>query len=206
MNQQINLYHPMFRRQRTVFAARSMARGLGLAVLGLLALYAFPAWRVAALEAETEGLAAQRETALGRLASLEALVPRREPSRLLAGEVERLEGEVARRGELLASFERRVQDRRGGFSRHLAGLARQRVEGLWLTDLAVRDGGASLEIGGSALSPELIPVLVQRLTAEPVFEGAGFGHLVIERDAQAGVRVDFRLQTRSPPDAVGEGR
>ncbi len=198
MKQQINLYHPTLRRRRPVFAARSMARGIALAALGLLVLYAYPAWQVAGLARHVEALEWQRAAALGRLAQLEERVPRREPSRLLASEVERLAGEVSRRGELLETFRGRVDDARTGFSEHLAGLARQRVEGLWLTDLAVRDAGSSLELGGSALRPELVPILVQRLAGEPVFEGASFGHLILEREDEAGRRVDFRLRTRSP--------
>ncbi len=198
MKQQIDLYHPTLRRRRAVFSARSMARGLGFACLGLMAIYAYPAWQVTRLEAHTEALETQREAALERLVQLEELVPRREPSRLLASEVERLAGEVARRGELLETFRQRIDGERAGFSEHLAGLARQRVEGLWLTDLAVRDSGSSLEIGGSALRPELVPILVQRLAGEPVFEGASFGHLILEREVEEGTRIDFRLRTRSP--------
>jgi Tfp pilus assembly protein PilN len=198
MKQQINLYQPMFRRIRPVFAARSMLRGLAFAILGLGSLYAYAAWQVHALQGEVDGLAGQRTVAVEQLTRLEQTVPQRERSRLLASEVERLEEEVERRRELIDVLAERVTGEAYGFSSHLAGLARQRVEGLWLTRLAIRDSGESLELGGSALRPELVPTLVQRLADEPVFEGATFRYLTLDRSDDERARIDFRLRTWSP--------
>ena len=58
----------------------------------------------------------------------------------------------------------------------------------------IYEGGERLEIRGSALRPELVPLLVQRLSSEPTFAGRSFQTLSIDRahDAQ---RVDFLLHT-----------
>ena len=56
MNQQINLYHPIFRRQEKKFSARAMLQASGLLLAGTVIMYAFPSWQGGALRIVVPGL------------------------------------------------------------------------------------------------------------------------------------------------------
>jgi len=198
--QQINLYQPIFRKQRRVFSARAMLTSLLVGLLGLAAIYGYGAWQLGGLEAEVARLVGERERAAARLVTLGRDLPARRPSQVLASEIDRLERRLAGRRALVAMLSGQIEAGHR-FSALLAGLARQRVEGLWLTGLRVAASGSELEIEGSATAPELVPRLVAGLAREPEFRGRRFRTLTIERPEEAPERIDFVLRT-----AAGEGR
>ena len=72
MTQQINLYQPIFRKQRKVFSAVTIAQAAGLFVVGLLLIYGYGRWQVAALGADIAALELQRNAAMLQLQVLSA--------------------------------------------------------------------------------------------------------------------------------------
>ena len=70
-------------------------------------------------------------------------------------------------------------DREGGFAARLEALARQSVDGLWLTGMVLHQDDVLLK--GRALQPQLIPVYVQRLDREPSLQGRAFKALEVVR-------------------------
>ena len=67
----------------------------------------------------------------------------------------------------------------GGYSTTLLALARQSVDGLWLTGIAMDHGNMTLR--GRTVRPDLIAVYVGRLNAEPALHGQAFRELDIRR-------------------------
>ena len=129
------------------------------------------------------------------LASAQAKLPAPQPSARLADEITRLTRAIGEREELVKVLSDRLDISQNGLARFLEGLARQRVDGLWLTGVSVADGGRDIVIKGQALQPQLIPVLVQRLADEASFEGVKFRELRMHRpDGNAG-RIEFELRT-----------
>ncbi|MCP5149357.1 MAG: PilN domain-containing protein [Ectothiorhodospiraceae bacterium] len=195
MRQQVNLYQPVFRRERRVLSARALAQCLGLAAIALAAVQGFAWWQVEGLRGQVRQLEQQQVLATERLSAAQGRVPRRDPSPLLERERARLERVVAGRSRILETLRGGDVEPSSGFSEILAGLARQRVPGLWLTAVRIQSGGRRLEIRGAALRPELVPVLVQRLSSEPVFVGMKFQTLRLDRTEEGEGRLDFVLRT-----------
>ncbi|HEY0491200.1 MAG TPA: MSHA biogenesis protein MshI, partial [Telluria sp.] len=54
MSQQINLFNPVFLKQRKVFSSVAMARALGVLLVGALAMVAYGKQHVSALEKELQ--------------------------------------------------------------------------------------------------------------------------------------------------------
>ncbi len=195
MIQQINLYQPMFRHERRVFSAKAMLACAGLIILGLGLLYGYGRSQVGLLADEVAGLNAQAEVARQTLAGLEQRLPKRGQSKLLLAELGRLDKELGQKRRVVAALSEGVAGQRGGFSVYFEGLARQRVEGLWLRNIEISQGGKALSLQGSALRPELVPVLVERLSREAVFGGLQFHTLELERAQGDSIIFDFRLST-----------
>ena len=98
-------------------------------------------------------------------------------------------------------------DNEGGFAARLEALARQSVDGLWLTGMVLRQDDVVLK--GRALQPQLIPVYVQRLDREPSLQGRAFRALEVVRPlekpgraASAAVDGDDSLQPSPPARTV----
>ena len=178
MSQQINLINP---------ALRPKADWLGFNVVAPVALACLLVVVVAAVwqRVEQRSLAA-REAAVGvqlkaaqeRLQALAKALGERTGDSSLVGEAQKLSAAVQRREEALKVLEATGPARRTSFSGAMAGLARQSMEGLWLTTFAA--GGEDLEIRGRMLEPSLLPTYIRRLNGEPLFQGRRFDALDIQ--------------------------
>ncbi len=195
MIQQINLYQPMFRHERRVFSAKAMLACAGIMILGLSLLYGYGRWQVGLLADEVAGLNTQADAARQTLAGLDKRLPKRGKSKLLLTELGRLGKELGEKRRVVAAISEGAVGQRRGFSAYFEGLARQRVEGLWLRNIEISQGGKALSLRGSALRPELVPVLVERLSREAVFAGLQFHTLELERAPGDSAVFDFRLST-----------
>jgi len=196
VRQEINLYQPIFRRQRKVFTAKAMLQVAAAVVAGLMLVYGYGLWRVQALDSELAGLQNQQAAASRRLAELSKQLPGQERSKRLESEVARLSRELEVRQKVEQLLTTGAYGNRRGFSEYLAGLARQHVDGLWLTGVDISEGEQDFGITGGALRPELVAVYVQRFSHEPAFQGRRFQTLRMERPESDPGRVDFVLRAR----------
>jgi hypothetical protein len=205
MKQQINLYQPMFRRQKKVFSAVAMCQVAGIAVAGLLVVYGFGVWQLNRMQAEQTRVANQLAAAQQRLDSFAAAYPARIKSEALERELAALVLELNARQTIDRVLSTGAFGNTSGFSARLSALARQHVQGTWLTRVAIGNGGASVDLSGRALAPEFIPAYVQRLSNEAVFAGQGFHALAIERLPEAPRVVGFELKTAGEIADEGDG-
>jgi Tfp pilus assembly protein PilN len=81
-----------------------------------------------------------------------------------------------------------------GFAEQFTGLARQHVNGVWLTGLYIHAGGEKLNLQGSAYEAELVPRLLQRLAQEPSFQGIEFKTMLMQR-AEKSTQINFDLRS-----------
>ena len=91
-----------------------------------------------------------------------------------------------------------------GFSDHVAGLARRRVEGVWLRGIRIEAGGGELVLEGSALDPALVPRFLRGLGEEKAFLGSEFRSLRIERSSLEPGRMDWTARTHDVETFVEE--
>ena len=198
MNQQINLYQPMFRKQQVVFSARTTL-GTCAGFLGLLAIW----W--ALLDQSVDSLATQlqRQQALEqqlsqRLTELNSELADRQPDPVLVDEVERLR----RRTETLESsremVRRRIPAEPVAVSERLSALGRQHPDGLWLTGIEIADNGREISFRGRILNSPLLPEFLGRLGREPVFSGQSFRQLQLGQPDDSAPGLQFSISTTAP--------
>ena len=198
MNQQINLYQPMFRQEQKVFSAAAMLQLGIIAVLGLLGIYVYSYWQSQGVESDLGKLEADRNQLVQGLSELEAQFPEKRKSQVLEQQIANLQAELSARREIMQVLSGGEFGDINGFGDHLEALARRHVQGMWIRGVSIAAGGGHIGITGSALDPELVPVYIQRLSEEPVFSGASFNILDVRYVTFDAVeRVDFVLQTSS---------
>ena len=157
---------------------------LGLSVV--LGSYWYTGWRITTAKAEIA--AADREIAQMRkqLAQYKDSETDEGPDPVLLASLQRLEASQAQVTEAIGMIREYRNASADGFSAVLRGLAKQPVEGLWLTQIRISGNDDTLSLKGKTLQADLVPQLIAKLGQEPVFRGRSFGNLRFER-ASAGV-------------------
>lgn len=204
MTQQINLYQPILRREKKVFSAVTMLQVLGVIAALMAILYGFSAWQLGQLDAELAALRGQEQALVARVTTATRGLHTVPESRELRQRVELARSERDLKRQLLDLLESRQNGTAtgGGFAAAFTGLARQDIDGLWLTRIVVDQDAAArdLALHGRAERAELVPELVQRLGGEPAFAGIRFEHMRVFLPEDGGA-LAFELSTRVPVEA-----
>jgi hypothetical protein len=183
MSQQINLFNPIFLKQKKHFSARTMVQGLIMIAFAVAAVYGLQVYQLNALRTQERTMRAQAQQVTQQLVTTSGT----KATKSLEDEIKRAESELKSLQELSGAVETEVASGNEGFSRYLAAFARQPVNGLWLTGFTV--AGDDLEVRGRALRAELLPVFIRRLAREEVLKGRGFS--------------DVRVAARAEPAKAG---
>lgn len=203
MTQQVNLYQPILRREKKVFSALTMLQVLGVMTIVMLAMFAFNRWQLSALEAERGRLQAQEQKLAAQVMEISRNAQVRPESRELRRQVELARREVQLKQRLSDLMRSSPGSAARGFSDAFAGLARQRVAGLWLTGIEIHKEGTTREImlRGYTAQAALVPQLVQQLGQEPAFQGLRFRQLrVFQPENENSNVLAFELSTRPPEE------
>lgn len=178
MSRQINLYSPAFRRQAQTFSAVWTMTAVVAIVAGMSAFYTWetrqsPDLRLRRSEAEAQ-LKQLREqlVALGR-------TTQRTRNKALEDQVARAEILLKSRQEFFGRLQSGEFGNRDGYAKFLAALARQRLEGVWLTGIQVSGPGGDFAIEGRTIRADLLPGFIKLLRNEEALRGKPIGTLAL---------------------------
>ncbi len=204
MNQQINLYQPMFRRQRHLFGARTLAKTLGVLVLALAGLYIFALLEVLGLEKEVAQLESREQAYASRM--------QRVANDQSPGDTDNVDAELKALNAALVEREKLVQvltaqqfGKTVGFSSKLHALAERTVRGVRLTRVAASGAGQGLFLQGESLHEELIPSYLQGLSEAPELDGLTFDSLQVNQHEDKSNTVVFEVTSRSVMTSMSTG-
>lgn len=177
MSQQINLFNPIFVKQKTVFSGVAMARALGVLLVGLLAMAAYGKRQLATLEQQAQAAATQLAQKQARQAMVNVEFAPRQPSKELEAQLAEADTQLRALQSVSGVLARGELGNTTGYSEYYKALARQHQSGLWLTGVTV--AGGNIGIRGRALQGGMVPGYIRRLTREPVMQGKTFASLHI---------------------------
>jgi hypothetical protein len=199
VSQQINLFNPIFLKQKKIFAALTIVQALGVLVLGMVAMALYANYRVNDLErraASGKALLAGRET---RLVQATAQFAPRQKSATLAAEITTAEAELANLHQVESVLSGGALGNTAGYAEYFRAFARQNVNGLWLTGLSIVGAGNDIGVDGRAMQATLIPNYIARLSSERIMHGKTFANLQIGRPQ---VQVTAPAVTPAPAAAA----
>jgi len=197
VSQQINLFNPIFLKQKKIFGAVPMLQALGVIVLGVLAMSWFAQQRVDELRqraASGQALLAGREA---RLTKANAEFAPRQRSTALQADVTTAQAQLGSLRQVEAVLHGGGLGNTAGYAEYFRAFARQNVNGLWLTGLSIVGAGKDIGVQGRAMQATLIPDYIARLTAEKIMSGKTFGSLQIDRPM-----VDYAAPAATPAAAA----
>jgi len=195
MRQQINLYQGVLVDKPEPFQSRQSGLLLiAVAVcLALVGLYSY--WQAGSMQKQVAELRQQQQIANTHVIELEKQYPEREQNVLLQEKIKRVEQELQGQRTALDYFSTQDQRSNGAILASLEGLARYPQQGLWLRQIRLLAGGQEVQLAGSALAPEQIPVYLQLLGEKNIFGGQVFSRLQLKRLKEQFGQVDFELDS-----------
>ncbi len=203
--QQINLYQPILRKQERVFSLNTLLKG-NMIVFGLLmVIYFISVYQSHSLQQQIDKLKQERVQHNTTLNDLRGKYPPKKKDVLLSDEIKNKQALLDHRMRLIKELRHQNTGADGnpGFSEQLAGLSRQHVRDLWFEEISVRDN-KQLTLLGKATSAREVPLLLQRLTDEPSFNGTIFSSVNISRDRKDAL-IAFQLRTEAE-EKPGQGK
>jgi len=202
VSQQINLFNPIFLKQKKYFSAITMAQALGLLLFGSLLLTAFTGYRAASLGNQAQATSAQLAVAQGQLAKVTADFAPRAKDKSLGDDIQKAETEVKSLQQVFDILKVGDFGNTKGYSGYLRAFSRQIVSGIWLTDLSIHGAGNEIGIQGRAMHPELVPIYIRRLKHEEVMQGKSFATLEMQVPQVDQKEKDGTASTTGAPQRV----
>ncbi|MGZ5199993.1 MAG: hypothetical protein ACXWC4_09505 [Telluria sp.] len=185
MSQQINLYNPDFEEKKKLFGVAAMAQALLLLVVGVLAMTWYGERNVTLLQKRADAGAAKVTKKKAQLELVSIEFAPREKSQELEAQLAEAEAQLASLKRIAGVIDRGELGNATGYSEYFRALARQHVDGLWLTGLAITGAGCDIGVRGKAVDPSLLPGFLGQLTREKILQGKSFGSLQITQPGQA---------------------
>ena len=181
MSQQINLFNPIFMKQRKYFSLLTMLQALGLIIAGSLLFYGYAIYQVGELRKQSEESTKRYSTEQQRLARYAAEFSPQQANQVLQSEVRQMEKQVTDQTELIETIKSGAIGNTTGYSEYMRAFSRQIVQGLWLTGFRVTGDAAQISLSGGVLNPELLPAYIQRLGKEGIMQGKAFSNLQMQQ-------------------------
>ncbi|MDH5437143.1 MAG: PilN domain-containing protein [Gammaproteobacteria bacterium] len=191
--QEINLYQPRLRKSTDRFSGKNILNISGIVLAGLLLMYGVFFWQVAGIRGELEMLQAKQIQTTNRLTEVSQKFRPKRKSAALELQVKASHVEVDIKRKILATIQNIPPVSTKGFAAFLEGMARQRVNGLWLTGFEISDGGNEMNISGRSLDPVLVPAYLKKLSGEQIFQGVSFEAFSMNRAEKEVAMIDFTL-------------
>jgi hypothetical protein len=198
VSQQINLFNPIFLKQKKYFSAVTMAQALGLIFVGSAALSAYTGYRLTALSKEAEATSARLAAVQAQSSQVNSQYAPKQKAKSLEEDIRKSESEIKSLQHILAVLQKGEFGNTDGYAEYMRAFSRQIMSGVWLTGFGIYGAGTDILLQGRALKPDLVPAYITRLKREPALQGKSFAALEMQA-LQAG-------QPAKPDAAAGQQR
>ena len=174
MSQQINLFNPIFMRQRHSLGARGMAIALLVMLAGTFAITVLADRQLQPLRYQASLQEARLKERQARVQAVAVEFAPRPSDPLLKSELDSKEARLRSLQQAMQMLRQAEGEGAQGFAEYFRALARQSVSGLWLTEVAVEGERRDISMQGRVLQAALVPAYLSRLGGEPVLRGKSF--------------------------------
>jgi Fimbrial assembly protein (PilN) len=196
MNQQINLYQPMFRKQKVVFSAMTMLQVGAFFIIVFASIYVYQSSQLKPYKKQLADID-QELIQLSNQVGVLNNTNKKTKSKLLENEIVKLTKELEQRERISNVLSSRSFGNSAGFSSYLEAFAKGHVQGTWLTSVNIKQGGSALGLKGKTLSSELVPVYIQNLGKQESMAGSSFNVMELARveNNEGGSELNFSIST-----------
>ena len=195
VHQQINLFQPIFRKEKKHFSFITSVKVLLVFFVSLAVVYVYSWTKLHAVEIDLAAIKSQNSTQLAQMASITKQLNDTTGADSAEQHVDQLRSEL-KAGQFLISILGNIYStHRQGFSGYLEGFSRKTISGMWITAFEMKNGGQSVMINGGTLTAELIPRFIDGLADESTLLGTHFETLEMKRTTAGNNWIEFWLSS-----------
>lgn len=194
MSQQINLFNPIFLKQKKYFSVVTMLQALLLIVVGSMLFYGYAWYQVRELAKQTVEMTKRYEAEQKRMVNYANEFSPQRARQALDEELSSLEAQARLQDSILQTLKSGAIGNTQGYSAYLSAFARQSVQGLWLTGFNINGDGAEISLQGAVTNPRLLPTYIQRMGREAVMRGKTFEYLQMKQPLLDGKPVNAYVE------------
>lgn len=188
--QRINLYTDEFHPQRQWLSPQRCLQLWG-AVLGVgLLIASVQGWSSHRLSADAKVLQTQVSDEQRNFESDQAQLAQRKQSPELSVELEHSNAEEAAKTELLEALKAGALSGKQGYTRIFTGLARNTMEGLWLTDIEIAADDVNLK--GVTRKADFVPAYIDKIVSDSDFGPREYRSLKLQTDDKGLLTFELR--------------
>jgi len=199
INQQVNLFQPIFRKERKLLSFRVLIQACAAVLVVLTLMYGWSVQQTHQMGADLAQLKKRQTQFSTQLAEVSVRLAGMKTDTAPQLALASLEQELAARQKVVSALKRVKNSYTRGVSNYLESFSRQAPKGMWLTGFTVQAGGEGLVIRGRSLQAALVPTFLQQLSSENTLSGTEFGLLHIQREKPGAHFVDFTVYTGTEP-------
>jgi cell division protein FtsL len=181
MSQQINLFNPIYMKQRKYFSLLTMLQALGMIVAGSLLFYGYAIYQVGQLKRQADQNNNRYVAEQARLTAFMAEYSPQHAMQSLQNEVQDMGKQVAEQSRIIETLKSGAIGNTTGYSEYMRAFSRQVVHGLWLTGFKVTGDAAQISLSGGVVNPQLLPIYIQHLGRESIMKGKTFATLQMKQ-------------------------
>jgi hypothetical protein len=189
MSQQINLINPALIKQKDLLTSVNMSMAYGVLIALMLGFTAYTMQQVSALTATKQQLIVEQEKRQAELAQLTAARAPHAPNQALVAQLALLESKQNVQTQILEIMNRGQASQEKSLAGYMRGLARQTMDGLWLTGFSIDQSNRSVTLRGRTLHAHSLPDYMRQLGQDAVFSGQLFGGLQIKQPEKTATKV-----------------
>jgi MSHA biogenesis protein MshI len=196
--QQVNLYQASLKPPRQLMSSKQLVQMM-LASIALVVVLGFvQSWFAGGVQQALQELQHEQKTLLADIEKLNLELSKRQDSTQMTQQLKQLEQEVSDKQQVMQALKVQSFGNTRGFARYFSGLARQHIDGVWLTSLRIQAGGQLMDLKGNTHSADLLPRYLQQLAKENSFNGIEFKTFLMQRSEESGfIEFDMRGQELS---------
>ena len=199
--QQVNLYRDELKTQKLNYSALMLLQLSIIFIVVFSAVAGFRAFQLQQLQSNLVVKQQEQKVVMANLQNLQAEFSKRKKDMTLTKRTVEKTKELSNKQKVLGILSQDEFGNTKGFIEHISGLARQRIEGLWLTQIRIAGGGTDVALHGTTSKPALLPKYLQRLSAEKAFAGTEFQSLLMKRQDKKKQWLNFSLQNKKTSEA-----
>jgi len=182
--QQINLYHISLKKKLLLFSFQRLLHASIALLFLLIFIQGYNEYNYYSTQITFKAKTKQLAESTQRFNTLQTNLPALRKDQSLTIKLKQLEQDIINKQLVLSILSDKKLGNTEGFTKHFEGLARQSINGLWITRAHFIEGGTVLDIQGQSRAPELVPKYLQGLSSESAFKGSEFNSFVIQKNTK----------------------
>ena len=190
--QQINLYQERLKKQKLLISFNNSLIASVCLIIFFVVMQSHAQYTIFLSQKNIKELNQELTAKTKKLEKFKQQLPKIQQDLSLDSKLATLEEKLIHKQKILDTLSGKKLGNTQGFSQQFEGLAKQTIDGLWLTKLHFLEGGTILDFQGRTNNPSLVPRYLLALSTERVFKGTEFHSFMLHKQPEQPL-LDFKF-------------